>query len=157
MGITVSNKHEISWSNLGQNASTLQSQLLIDGTQVGAVSAATEVGIGSKIFGLYLEFQFSPEDVSTTQIVHWDVRVVQPGQGVTAPNVYYQIDRKFIIQRGMEMLPKNVSTVIKRIVFIRIPRVYQRIGEDQRIFFRYIVSGTALINACGFAIYKEKS
>ncbi len=155
--ITVSDKHEISWSLLGVDASGVTPVELIDGVQLGVKASASDVGIGSKVFGLYLEFQFSAETVTNTKIVHWEVRVVLPGQVVTVPSSYYQIDRKFIIQRGMEMLPKDVSTVIKRVVFIRMPRVYQRIGEDTRVFFRFIASSAETINACGFCIYKEKS
>ncbi len=70
-------------------------------------------------------------------------------------NSYYQDDRAQVIQRGMEMLPKATATVFKRIVPVRIPKIYQRVRQDSEIIFQYQGSDAGLINACGFAIYKE--
>ncbi len=155
--IIQSDKHEITWSNLAQNASVTQGIELTKAVQPSAKNTATEVAIGSKIFGIYLEFHFSAEEIGVAKVIHWKVEVIPPNTTVSVANSYYQTDRAYVIQRGMEMLPKSVSTVYKRIVFVRIPRIYQRQKEGQIISFRYQSTSTETINACGIGIYKEKS
>ncbi len=154
--IIQSDKHENTWSNLAQNASVTQGITLSNAVQPSAKNTATEVAIGSKIYGIYLEFHFSAETITNPKVIHWKVEVIPANTTVSVANSYYQTDRAYVIQRGMEMLPKSVSTVFKRIVFVRIPRVYQRQKEGQVISFRYQSSSTETINACGIAIYKEK-
>ncbi len=151
----VSDKHEITWSNIGQNASTVQNINLGLAVQSADKNTSAEVNIGSHIRFIYIEFQFSAEAATTTTIVHWYLAQKRSGQTLTVPNLYYQKDRSQIVQRGMEMVPKDTSTVIKRIVAVRIPRIYQRMKDDSQWLFSYIASSTSTINACGFAIYKE--
>ncbi len=55
----------------------------------------------------------------------------------------------------MEMLPKDASTVFKRIFVVKVPRKFQRMAQNMNIEFRYIATSTEAINACGIAIYKE--
>ncbi len=61
------------------------------------------------------------------------------------------------MKRGMEMLPTNVATVFKRIFVVKIPRVYNRVGDTDQYTFQYIASSSQTINACGIAIYKENT
>ncbi len=154
---TKRDKHEITWSNLSQNASTTQNVNLVQGVQVGDKNSSSECAIGSHVRAIYFEFHFSAETISSTKVIHWKVEVLTPPstQTMSIANSYYQNDRSFIIKRGMEMLPKDVGTVYKRIVLVLIPRVYQRIKEQMFIRFRYQASSTETINACGIAIYKE--
>ncbi len=152
----ITDKHEVTWSNLSQNASTAIAITLVLGVTASLKNAATEVLIGSKVKFIYLEFHFAAETITSAKVIHWIVEVLAANEGsTTSPANYYQIGRNHIIQRGMEMLPKDVSTVFKRIVPIRIPRGLQRISEGGTIRLRYVCSSAETINACGFAIYKE--
>ncbi len=151
----VSDKHEVTWSNLAQDASTTISILLAEAVPPNVKNAASEVGIGSKVNGFYIEFQFSAQTITNTKIIHWDVIQKRIGQPVIAPSLYYQTDRSQIFKRGMEMLPKSVNTIIKRIIFVPIPRGASRMKENNQFFFQYIATSAETINACGFAIYKE--
>ncbi len=152
-----SNKHEITWSFLGQDASAPQNVVLVQGVKSADADLATEVEVGHSVPFIYLEFHFSPAQTGVVKIIHWQVEVVISGMSQGNPSSYYQNDRSFIIQRGMEMLPNNVATVFKRIVPIRVPKLYQRVKNNTFISFRYQSSSTEQINTCGFAIYKEKS
>ncbi len=154
--IIQSDKHEITWSNLAQNASVTQGITLSDAVQPSAKNTLTEVAIGSKIYGFYLEFHFSADTLTNPKVIHWKVQVIPPNMTVSVANSYYQTDRAYVIKRGMEMLPKSASTVFKRIIFVAVPKIYQRQKEGQIISFRYQASSTETINACGIAIYKEK-
>ncbi len=153
----VSSKHEIPWSNLSQDASGAQIIPIIRGVQNGAVVANTEVENGTRINGIYFEFQFSAETITSTKIIHWNIVKEPVGVAPSVPSSYQTASRRFVLKRGMEMLPKSVNTIIKRIVFVRLPRGFSRIGENDRIVFQYIATSAEAINACGFAIYKAFS
>ncbi len=152
-----SDKHEITWSNLGQNASTVQVVDLAIGVPPATKDQAipSENIIGSRLGAIYFEFHFSAAQTGNINVIHWEIDIKRTGQTKSNPNVYYQTDRAQTIKRGMEMLPTSVSTVFKRIFVVRIPRIYQRMRDDTIVRFKYIASSTQTINACGFAIYKE--
>ncbi len=151
-----SEKHEITWSNIGQDAGTAAISVnLSKAVQPTVKNAASEVAIGSEMRSIYFEFHFSAAQTGNLNVIHWTVEVIPSGMVVSNPNVYYQTDRRFIIKRGMEMLPASVSTVFKRIFVVRIPKKYRRQSDDQIIRLAYQASSTQTINACGFAIYKE--
>ncbi len=151
----VSDKHELTWSNLGQNASTVQDILLSTAVQPASQNLATEVGIGSQIKWIYFEFHFSAAQTGNANVIHWTVHQLRTGQTVANPNSYNAAEKSQIIKRGMEMLPTNVSTVFKRIFTVKIPRTMQRQRNNQDLVFSYIASSTQTINACGIAIYKS--
>ncbi len=155
--IVQSDKHEVTWSNLGEDASTIKNVQLIDVVQPSAKNAGNEVAVGSQVKGIYIEFNVSAENVGVTRVLHWMVAYKRDGQTSSNPNVYYQIDRSQILKRGMEMIPKDVSTVIKRIIFVPLPKAIHRQKENVQVNFLYISSANATQNLCGFAIYKEKS
>ncbi len=148
-------KHEITWSNLAQNASAAIVILLATGVTASLKNASTEVLIGSKITGVYLEFHFSAQTVTNPKVIHWIIEKLGANETSTTASSYYQQGRNHILKRGMEMLPADVSTVFKRIIFVRIPRGFQRVGEGENLRFKYQSSSAETINACGFAIYKE--
>ncbi len=152
-----SDKHEVVWSNLGQNASTVVNILLVKPVAAASQDTATEVGIGDKVNGIYLEFQFSAENISNTKIIHWQIFLFRLGQTFSVPSLYYQPDRSQVLKRGMEMLPKSVNTIIKRIVFVPIPKFASRMKQNQEIYLSYIASSAETINSCGFGIYKAYS
>ncbi len=151
----MSTKHEVVWSNLLQDASGVQKILLVEAVRPNVKDLAPEVDIGASVNGIYLEFQFSPEAATTTTIIHWQVAWLRIGQTESVPSAYFTTDRSQILKRGMEMLPKDVSTIIKRIIFVPIPKGIRRQKENMQIFFKYIATSAQTINACGFAIYKE--
>ncbi len=112
--------------------------------------------IGSHVRGIYLEFQFSAETITNTKIVNWQIYKLPSPLAATAasnPNQFGQIDRKNVLKRGMEMLPKSVNTIIKRIIYVPFPK--RRFGESDQVLFEYIASSAETINSCGFGIYKE--
>ncbi len=150
-----SEKHEFTWSNLGQNASTTQILTLSTAVQPNVKNAANEVAIGSEIRYLYFEFHFSAAQTGNVNVIHWKIDIVPTGMTMSVPSLYYQTDRRFTLKRGMEMLPVNVSTVFKRIFVVPIPKKYRRQSDDQAIQLSYVASSAQTINACGFAIYKE--
>ncbi len=149
-----STKHEITWSNLAQNASAIQNITLVNGVEEGTATTGTATPVGQRVNGIYLEFHFSAETITTAKVIHWTVEAIRTGQTSPVPSLYNQSTRSQIIKRGMEMLPKSVSTVFKRIVFVRIPPKYARVSSNLDINFRYIATSAETINACGIAIYK---
>jgi len=150
-------KHEITWSNLLQNASTAVSVRTLIGVQSAAKDAADEVETGSHVKSMYFEFNVAAEAVTVPRVIHWTVHIRPQNLSAAGntPSVYYANGRNLILKRGMEMLPKDVSTVYKRVFVVRIPKKYQRVGEGDTMNFSYISSDAATINMCEFCIYKE--
>ncbi len=122
---------------------------------MAAKDDATECSIGSHVKWIYFEINFAAETITSPKVVHWSVNVTPTGMTTGVPSTYYQQDHAYILKRGMEMLPKDVGTVYKRIFVVKIPKVYQRIKDNSAIVFKYIASSAETINVCGFAIYKE--
>ncbi len=149
-----SEKKEISWSLLGLDASSEQAITLSVAVPPGDVNIANEVPTGATIKGFYLEFQFSAETITNTKIIHWSIVKEPFDTAIASPITYNDKTKRFVFKRGMEMLPKSVNTIIKRIVFVAIPPRFKRQGEADRFAFKFIVSSAETINACGFSIYK---
>ncbi len=140
---------------MAQDASSATNVTLYAGVDFADSSATAEVVVGHSVKWVYLEFHFSPEVISNPKVIHWTVDITYTGMTTGAPNTYFGPDRSFILQRGMEMLPKSLSTVYKRIILVRIPRIYQRVKQNQLLRFNYISTSTETINACGISIFKE--
>ncbi len=152
-----SEKHEVSWSNLAQDASSVIPIQICKGQTPLNVSVGNEDVIGVSIRWFYFEFQFSAETITNTKIIHWQF-VRRPADNVVGiPSTYYTADKRFIIKRGMEMLPKDVNHVIKRVFSIKVPKHLQRLGRDDVWEFQYIATSAETINSCGFAIYRPIS
>ncbi len=150
-----SDKHEITWSNLAQDASGTQSILLSTAVPSADKNANTEVEIGSHIKSIYVEFNCAAQVITNPKVFHWKLVGQRSGETITAPSTYYQSDRSRIIKRGMEMLPSDIGTVYKRVFVIRVPKSWQRQQANMTMSLLYIVSSAEAINMCGFAIYKE--
>ncbi len=150
-----SNKHEVTFSHLAQDSSANQTVTLATGTDSADKNNSTEVGIGSHIKWVFCEFNFSAETITVVKTVHWAFRYVPAGQTPSTANQLFGTDRAFVIKRGMEMLPKDVNTVFKRVFVLAIPKKYQRITDAGQLQFTYIVSSTNTTNACGIFVYKE--
>ncbi len=148
-------KHEITWSNLSTNPATGITVDLISVVDVGSKSNNIEVAVGAHVKWIYVEFNVAAEDVTNANVFHWEIYVQRADQTITNPTFYYQDNRSQIIKRGMEMLPKDVSTVFKRIFVVKIPKMYQRMKQGSKIVLEARGTSASLVNFCGIAIYKE--
>ncbi len=158
-----SEKHEVSWTFLSQNASAVQKIDLIDSVS-GEPSAPDEVQTGAHVKWIYLEFNLNGVDNSgVVQIFHWLVFRNRHGDAPSQdPAVYDSGQKSDIIKRGMEMLPQipagSGGTVqTKRIMVIKIPKSYQRMAQDDKLQLYYKSTSTSGINFCGFVIFREYS
>ncbi len=152
--VSHSEKHEITWSNLA-DASASFTITIATGTK--DVTAASEVRIGSIINAVYLEFNVN-NDATTDMIFHWAVRKSPFGTTMTNSGTYDQVDKRFILKRGMEMLPASSSDsmLFKRIVVVKIPKKYQRMGDGDALELQAQKSSATATNFCGFAIFREQ-
>ncbi len=150
-----SDKHEQTFTELATDASTTRNVNLYTGVSVGDKDTAIEVAVGSHVRWVYCEINFAAQVITNPKTVHWTIRIVPPAASPSVPSQMYQIDRSYVLKRGMEMLPKDVSTVYKRIFVVRIPRAYQRVKEGQKLEFEYVSSSSEQMNSCGIFIYKE--
>ena len=148
-------KHEVTFTELATDASTTRNVPIATAVQSADKDNSTEVELGSHIKWVYCEINFSAETITVAKTVHWTVRMVPPAASPSVPSQFYQIDRSYVLKRGMEMLPKDLSTVYKRIFVVKIPRAYQRMKQGQKLEFEYVASSTNTMNTCGFFIYKE--
>ena len=155
----ISEKHEQTWSLIGQNFGTTPADIeLVEAVAASAVGQATpeEVVNGSVVKSIYIEFNVSAEAITNTNIVHWKViKVPAAVTGISPANTYNQTDKKFILKRGMEMLPKDVNTIIKRIFVLRIPPRLRRFGIGDKLRLLLETSASQTSNFCGIAIFKE--
>ncbi len=139
-------KLETTATNLIQDASATQTIVLA--TAKNDPTADVDVPIGSKVKWAQIEFNLNTEVTGLTNTVHWMI-AKNPGGLITFnPLTYGQSNRKFVFQRGMEMLPKNVSTLIKRIIFVRIPPRYKRMDESDTLSFIYRAALSQDLNFC---------
>ncbi len=157
-----SEKHEVSWTNLGQNASATQSIEIIKA--VDAPTVASQVSVGATVKSVFFETNLNGVDNSgTVQVFHWLI-FKDPGDelGVQVPSAYNAINKKFILHRGMEMLPEipigSGGTVqTKRVFVVKIPPRLRRFDLNDALKFNYISTSASGINYCGLAIFKEFS
>ncbi len=143
------------WSKLLQDASGVQIEEIARATDPASVNLNTEVITGSVIKSIFLEFNFGIENPAVPIIIHWQVVKLPTGKSVSVPSLYGTADKRHIFKRGMEMLPKDVATVFKRIIVVKIPKGKQRMGENDVWQFQWIATSANLVNACGFGIYKH--
>ncbi len=159
-----SQKHENTWSFLIQNASSVQTIVIIKGTERGTIdtSNAQEVQIGAKISSVYVEFNLNGVDNSgSAQVFHWQI-MKNPNNQINSPDPaqYNTAFKSKILKRGMEMLPEipigSGGTVqTKRIFVVKIPKGMQRFGDDDRLELNYKSTSASSINFCGITIFKE--
>ncbi len=144
----------MTFSLLATDASTAQGITIV--SAVDSPTAGGEVEIGDTVKSIFCEINIAAETITNPKILHWQI-VKQPNSAISFPSpaLYDQTTKKFVIKRGMEMLPKSVSTVTKRIFVVRIPRIYQRQGDLDKIIFRFIVSSNETVNVCGFFIFRH--
>ncbi len=156
-----SEKHEITWSNLGQDASTLKTVNLIHA--VADPTTAIQVDVGCHIKGIYIEFNLNGVDNSgSVQVFHWSINKIPASDTSfnTDPATYNTTAKRFIMKRGMEMLPEiplgSGGTVqTKRVFFVKFPPRFQRMGDADQINLNYKSTSASNINFCGIAIFKE--
>ncbi len=154
-------KHENSWSFLVHNASATQNVTLSNAV-AGEPSTNVDIETGSHIKSIYIEFNLNGVDNSgSAQVFHWYIWK-NPSNGLTIidPATYDSSRKRFILKRGMEMLPEiplgSGGTVqTKRVFVVKIPKVYQRMGEGDRMQLIYKSTSSSNINFCGISIFKE--
>ncbi len=156
-----SEKHETSWSNLGQNASTKQTVVLISAS-AGEPTTGNQVETGSTVKSIYIEFNLNGVDNSgSVAVFHWYIMKVPANTLPTSdPTSYDEATKRFIFKRGMEMLPEiplgSGGTVqTKRIFVVKIPPRFRRFGEADAFNLVYKSTSASGINFCGIAIFKE--
>ncbi len=149
-------KHEITFSHLGTDFGTGTIIVpLVIGVPSADKNTATECEIGSRVNAIYVEMNIAAETVTNAKILHWSIQGGPEGTTLENPSLYYQGNRAAIIKRGMEMLPKDVGTVYKRVFLVIIPKKFRRITENGFISLLFRGSSTESLNVCGIAIYKE--
>ncbi len=154
-------KHEVTWSNLIQDASTVKEVILIKAA-AAEPTTGNQVETGSQVKAIFVETNLNGVDNSgATTVFHWMVYKNPGGSFASLSPASYDTNRKkFILKRGMEMLPaipigSGGTVQTKRIFVIKIPKVYHRFGEDDELVLSYINTSASAINYCGIAIFKE--
>ncbi len=147
-------KHEITWSNLGQDASAVKKVVLVKGVASADADLPEEVTNRHKVRGIYVEFNLNAATTGAINILHWNVVKAPFGTTMPIPSLYNQTSKRFVLKRGMEMIPANITVVTKRIFVVPLPN-RGTIGDDDQVIFQYVTSGTDTINNCGIAVYKE--
>ncbi len=148
-----SEKEEITWSFLSLDNST--TKVIRIAIAEDSPTTAGDVEIGDTIKWFFLEANFSAETITNTKIVHWICYKLKAGQTAPSPITYDQQTKSQILKRGMEMLPKDVGTTIKRIFVVRVPRGFQRMADGDTLNFAFTTSSAETINACGISIFKH--
>ncbi len=130
--------------------------MLATGTQAADITdaTATEVKSGARITSIFFEFNFSASVLTNEKIIHWMIGFKPIGTSLNNPNLYQLTTRRFVLKRGMELLPKDAGTVFKRVFVVKIPPKFQRLGISDQLTFEYISTSTQAVNACGIAIYR---
>ncbi len=154
-----SEKRENTWSFLGQNASTAQVVNLL--TTVDSPTGGTDCAVGSHVKWLFVEFNLNGVDNSgSAQVFHWVIyKSPNNNIGTITANTYDLSTKRWVMKRGMEMLPEiplgSGGTVqTKRVFTIKIPRSFQRMADGDRIKLAYISTSASSINFCGISIFK---
>ncbi len=148
-------KHEITFTQLAVDASSEQSVTLATAVDASSKNLANEVLVGSRITRLYVELNIAAQTITNPKVLHWLIFKSPFGATIPPPSSYNNTSKRFIIQRGMEMLPSDVGTVFKRILSIKIPKRYQRMGDGDFLVFKFISTLAETVNVCGFFVYKE--
>ncbi len=148
-----SEKEEVTLTALGENAGSVKTITIASATDSPTVAGQVEVG--DTIKSIFFELNFSAEIITSTKTVQW---MIWKNPAATLSNTVSVQDttgKRFIFKRGMEMLPKDVSTVIKRIGVVAIPKGHQRMGDADQWQFKYICSSTEAINTCANFIFRH--
>ncbi len=96
----------------------------------------------------------SAQVITNPKIFHWALAKNPVGAFGIDPTVYNADTKSWIIKRGMEMLPADLSTVYKRIFAVPIPKKMRRMSEGDEMSLRVKATSTESINFCGFLLYK---
>ncbi len=148
-----SEKEEITWSNLSVD---LGAGIAIEIVKaVDSPTTAGQIEIGDTVKSVFIEMNFSAETITNTKIIHWYVMKVPAGITPGSAAVYDVNTKRHVLKRGMEMTPKSVNTIIKRIFVVKIPRGLSRFGDGDVLRLQVNASLTETMNFCGIAIYRH--
>ncbi len=152
-------KHEITWTNLVQDASA---GILIEIIEaIESPATPDQVDIGSIVKSVYFEFNLNGVDNSgASQVFHWMIMKIPAGLAISSAANYMTDQKKFVLKRGMEMLPaiplgSGGTVQTKRIFVVKIPPRLRRFDDGDTLKLVYIATSASAINFCGFSIYKE--
>ncbi len=136
-----------------------QEQVLIHAQE--SPTAGQEIDIASIVKSIFLEFNLNGVDNSgSVQVFHWYVMKVPTGLGTSIPSTYNSDSKKFILHRGMEMLPaiplgSGGTVQTKRVFVVKIPPRLRRFDDGDKLVLRYINTSSSGVNFCGIGIFKE--
>jgi len=144
-------KREGTWTNLAANLVVAVDRGTL--TCIRAPVTDMDVSPGTHVNSIYVEMNVAAETVTNPKVFHWALMKNPTAAFAADPSVYNANTKSWIIKRGMEMLPKDTSTVYKRIFAVRVPKKMRRMSEGDIISLRVKSTSTETINFCGFALY----
>ncbi len=120
-------------------------------------TSAVHTKVGKKIKWMRFELNFSSETLTNTKIIHWQVVQIPFGLVSTGdPTLYNQDYKAMIMQRGMEMMVKDNSSLVKRI-FVISSRLIKRMKLGDIIQLQMKASSTETLNNCGAIISRVET
>ncbi len=141
-------KTEITWSDLSADYGTANVNKTI------ATPGTNNMEVGDTVRWVYFELNIAAEEITTANVVHWSVIKLRTGQSVPAGTTYDNAIKSQVLKRGMEMLPKDVATVYKRVFVVRLPRSIRRFRDGDSLVLSFRATLTLDVNSCGFAIFR---
>ncbi len=102
---------------------------------VGPTALNNEVPTGAKVFGILILATFT-NLVSISSLLHFNVMTNRSGGVIPTPGaVGGNPNRNKVIHTDMIFLGQNQNNNIR--LFVKIPKIYQRIREDDEILIQY--------------------
>ncbi len=144
-------KREGTFSSLAADISTTTNFAPL--TCVRDPVADMDVTPGTHVNTIYAEFNIAAETITNPKVFHWILQKNPIAAVAMTPSTYNANSKSWIIKRGMEMLPKNVSTVYKRIFAVRVPKKMRRMSEGDVMVLRGVSTSSETMNFCGFVLY----
>ncbi len=143
-------KRELTWSLLAGDRGTATNLATL--TCVRDPTTDIQCTPGTILRWVYVELNVAAETITNAKIFHWMLNKNPVASLAFTPTTYNQDSKSWIIKRGMEMLPKDVATVYKRIFAVAIPKKMRRMSEGDVLTLRAQATSTESINTCGFMI-----
>ncbi len=156
LNIVDSIKNEVN-AIAGISAATNQVTTLVNSVDSPATTNASQVKRGSKIFRIWFEFWYYGLSAGETNDIMDAYFMKNPGNNLTPPNpgtVGTSNEKKFIIKewRGLAGLKSLGGQPYQWRGWIKIPKVYQRNGTDDRWLF--VLRSPTTGNLCTKFVYK---
>ncbi len=154
-----SNKNVVS-SFTGVTAGTKGSKTIVLTVDAAANANATEVTRGCKIFRIWVEFWAEASaEIAVGTTVGFDAYIIKnPGNNLTTPTpgtVGTSNEKKFVfkIWKGLMGTRTQGGSYYSWKGWIKVPRVYQRMGADDLIQLVFLGTGSNVLFCSNF-VYK---